>query len=171
MLASSSLLRSVPLTQQRNVAAFRPIRLAPVAARRVVQVVRAAAETAEAVTSVVAEKPTGPKVGVAHVKYQRGSVFKVRRVLDTIRGKSYEEALVLMEYMPYRACEKIIKVLMSAAANAKNNQGAMKSKLFVSEAFADGGPAQKRMQFRAQGRATKILKPTYHMSLKVTERS
>lgn len=38
---------------------------------------------------------------------------QVRRLLDVIRGKSYEDALVLMEYMPYRACEPILKVLMS----------------------------------------------------------
>ncbi len=38
---------------------------------------------------------------------------QVRRVLDTIRGRSYEDALILMEYMPYRACEKIVKALIS----------------------------------------------------------
>lgn len=38
---------------------------------------------------------------------------QVRRVLDTIRGRSYEEALILMEYMPYKACEKILKALIS----------------------------------------------------------
>jgi large subunit ribosomal protein L22 len=41
---------------------------------------------------------------------------QVRRVLDTIRGRSYEDALILMEYMPYRACEKIIKALISVRA-------------------------------------------------------
>lgn len=39
--------------------------------------------------------------------------LQARRVLDTIRGRSYEEAIMLMEYMPYRACEKIIKCLKS----------------------------------------------------------
>lgn len=37
-------------------------------------------------------------------------------MLDTIRGRSYEDALILMEYMPYRACEKIIKALISVRA-------------------------------------------------------
>lgn len=40
---------------------------------------------------------------------------QVRRVLDTIRGCSYEDALVLMEYMPYRACERIVKALISVS--------------------------------------------------------
>ena len=41
------------------------------------------------------------------VCYLRGvhmSPYKVRRVLDVIRGKSYEECLIMLEFMPYRAC-------------------------------------------------------------------
>ena len=41
---------------------------------------------------------------------------KVRRVLDVIRGRSYEDAIVMMEYMPYRACEHIIKALKSVSS-------------------------------------------------------
>ncbi len=39
-----------------------------------------------------------------------------------------------------------------AAANAKHNQGALKTKLYVSECFADEGPRLKRARPRAQGR-------------------
>ena len=39
--------------------------------------------------------------------------LQVRRVLDQIRGRSYEEALMILEYTPYRACELIIKTLVS----------------------------------------------------------
>ena len=38
---------------------------------------------------------------------------QVRRVLDQIRGRSYEESLMILEYTPYRACESIIKLLVS----------------------------------------------------------
>lgn len=69
-----------------------------------------------------------------------------------MRGKTYEEALILAEYMPYRACERILKALISAAANAKHNQGALKSKLRVTECYADQGPYLKRARPRAQGR-------------------
>jgi hypothetical protein len=44
-------------------------------------------------------------------------------VLDVIRGRSYEEALMLVEYMPYRACEKIVKVLMSVRGGAGARAG------------------------------------------------
>jgi hypothetical protein len=51
----------------------------------------------------------------------RMSPHKVRRVADQIRGKSYEEALMILQFMPYKACNPILKLLYSAAANAKNN--------------------------------------------------
>lgn len=123
------------------------------------------------VVCAVAAAEAETKSGVAKLRFQRGSVFKVRRVLDTIRGESYENALILMEYMPYRACEKIIKALMSAAANAKHNQSASKSKLYVSEAMADQGPMYKRFTERAQGRAFRINKPTFHLEIKLEERA
>ena len=105
----------------------------------------------------------------AVAKYIRMSPFKVRRVLDQIRGRSYREALIILEFMPYKACEEIIKVLRSAVANAEHNNGMNPAKLVVSTAFADGGPALKRFRPRAQGRAYKIRKPTCHITVAVAE--
>lgn len=45
-----------------------------------------------------------------------------------------------------------VALLLQAASNAKNNNGAQKSKLYVAEAFADQGPILKRFRCRAQGR-------------------
>ena len=64
-------------------------------------------------------------------KYIRMSPSKVRRVLRQIQGKSYKDALVLLEFMPYASCEPISKVLRSAAANAQNNMNLDETKLFV----------------------------------------
>ena len=101
-------------------------------------------------------------------KYIRMSPSKVRRVLQQIQGKSYKEALILLEFMPYASCEPIIKVLRSAAANAKNNFGYDETKLLVKSAFADQGPVMKRFRPRAQGRAYRILKATSHITIVVT---
>ena len=92
-----------------------------------------------------------------------------RRVLDQIRGRTYEEAIMMLEYMPYRACEPILKTLLSAGANAKNNMGLKKAKLVVAECFADEGPVMKRAQPRAQGRPFPILKPTCHVTIRLQE--
>ncbi len=106
----------------------------------------------------------------ATAKYIRMSPFKVRRVLDQIRGRSYREALIILEFLPYRACEPVLKVLRSAAANAENNQGLDLTDLFVSRAYADQGPSLKRFRPRAQGRAYRIQKPTCHITIAVSPR-
>jgi large subunit ribosomal protein L22 len=103
----------------------------------------------------------------AIARYIRMSPHKVRRVLDQIRGRSYREALIILEFMPYRACEPVLKTLRSAAANAEHNQGLDRADLVVSTAFADQGPTLKRYRPRAQGRAYQIRKPTCHITIAV----
>ncbi|BAU67078.1 50S ribosomal protein L22 [Stanieria sp. NIES-3757] len=103
----------------------------------------------------------------AIARYVRMSPYKVRRVLDQIRGRQYREALIILEFMPYKACEPILKVLRSAVANAEHNAGLDPSSLVVSQAYADGGPAFKRYRPRAQGRAYQIRKPTCHITVAV----
>lgn len=103
----------------------------------------------------------------AIARYIRMSPHKVRRVLDQIRGRSYREALIILEFMPYRACDPVLKVLRSAAANAEHNEGLDRASLVVSQAFADAGPSLKRFRPRAQGRAYQIRKPTCHITVAV----
>ncbi len=103
----------------------------------------------------------------AIARYIRMSPHKVRRVLDQIRGKTYRDALIILEFMPYRACDPVLKVLRSAVANAEHNRGLDPKTLVISQAFADGGPALKRFRPRAQGRAYQIRKPTCHITVAV----
>lgn len=111
--------------------------------------------------------PTDTTEVKAIARYVRMSPFKVRRVLDQIRGRSYREALIILEFMPYRACEPILKVLRSAAANAEHNQGYNRASLVISQAYADQGPSLRRFRARAQGRAYQIRKPTCHITVAV----
>ncbi|MUL38668.1 50S ribosomal protein L22 [Gloeocapsopsis dulcis] len=103
----------------------------------------------------------------ASARYIRMSPYKVRRVLDQIRGRSYREALIILEFMPYRACDPILKVLRSAVANAEHNVGLDPAGLKITQAYADQGPVLKRFQPRAQGRAYQIRKPTCHITVAV----
>jgi large subunit ribosomal protein L22 len=104
----------------------------------------------------------------AIARYIRMSPHKVRRVLDQIRGRSYREALIILEFMPYRSCDPILKVLRSAVANAEHNAGMDPATLVISQAFADQGPSLKRFRPRAQGRAYQIRKPTCHITVAVS---
>jgi large subunit ribosomal protein L22 len=104
---------------------------------------------------------------LAHGRYIRGSVSKVRRVLDQIRGRTYRDALIMLEFMPYRSTGPITKVLRSAVANAEHNLGLDPAVLVISQATADMGPSLKRFRPRAQGRAYAIKKQTCHISIGV----
>nr|QYB18983.1 ribosomal protein L22 [Climaconeis cf. scalaris]QYB19170.1 ribosomal protein L22 [Climaconeis cf. scalaris] len=106
---------------------------------------------------------TKPVKAVA--KYIRMSPHKIRRVLNQIRGRSYKNALMILEFLPYSASGPVWQVIHSAAANAKHNYGLEKKKLIIDKVFADEGPKLKRIQPRAQGRAYKILKPTCHITV------
>ena len=103
----------------------------------------------------------------AEAKYIRMSLHKIRRVIDQLRGRSYQEALMILEFLPYDASGPIWQVIHSAAANAKHNYGLDKKKLIIDQIFADEGAKIKRIRPRAQGRAYKILKPTCHITVSV----
>jgi large subunit ribosomal protein L22 len=104
-------------------------------------------------------------------RYIRMSPRKVRRVLNQIRGKSYEEALMLLEFMPYKACGPVWQVIYSAAANAEHNLKLNKENLIISEAFSNQGPIFRRFRPRAQGQGFGIRKPTCHIAITVQEKS
>jgi large subunit ribosomal protein L22 len=98
-------------------------------------------------------------------RYIRMSPLKVRRILNQIRGKTYPEALMLLEFMSYRACGPIWQLLYSAAANAKYKFNLGKTNLIISQAFANQGPIFSRFRLRAKGRTYSIRKPTCHIEI------
>lgn len=105
----------------------------------------------------------------------RQSPYKMRLVIDQIRGMGVNEALALLKFSRKHAAVQIAKVLQSAVANAE--QAARRSgeavdvdELFVTHAVVNEGPALKRFMPAAQGRATPIRKRTSHVEIVVAER-
>ena len=80
----------------------------------------------------------------AQAKYIRQSPYKVRRVLDLVRGLPVDEARVVLEFTNRKAAGTVIKVLDSAVANAEHNFALDADELVVAEAYADEGPTLKR---------------------------
>jgi large subunit ribosomal protein L22 len=107
----------------------------------------------------------------AHARYIRQSPYKVRQVLDLIRGLPVEEAEQVLAFTPRAASEPVRKVLRSAVANAEHNHALDADELVVAEAFADEGPTLRRFRPRARGRATRIRKRTSHITVVVAELS
>jgi large subunit ribosomal protein L22 len=105
----------------------------------------------------------------AQATHVRQSPYKVRRVLDLVRGLPVDEARVVLEFTNRKAAGTIVKVLNSAVANAEHNFALDADELYVAEAYADEGPTLKRWRPRARGRATKIRKRTSHITIIVAE--
>ncbi|MEE0867908.1 MAG: 50S ribosomal protein L22 [Clostridia bacterium] len=106
----------------------------------------------------------------AVLRYARISPRKVNIVNDLIRNKNVGVARGILMNTPKAASELLIKLLDSAVANAENNFGMDKDKLYVAEIYANAGPMLKRIRPRAQGRAFRIMKRTSHITIVVKEK-
>ena len=100
----------------------------------------------------------------------RLSPRKTRLVIDMIRGKDIQPALNILKFSPQPSAKLIAKLLKSAVANAEQKGVSDVDKLFVKTIFVDGGAVLKRFLPRAMGRASKIRKPTSHISVVLSEK-
>jgi large subunit ribosomal protein L22 len=107
----------------------------------------------------------------AQNRFVRQSPYKVRRVLDLVRGLPVEEAEHVLRLTNRAAATPIVKTLKSAVANAEHNHALDAEDLVVAEAYADEGPTLKRYRPRARGRATLIRKRTSHITIVVADRN
>ena len=106
----------------------------------------------------------------ARARFIRQSPYKVRRVLELVRGLPVGEARVVLDHTNRKAADVVKKCLDSAVANAEHNLALDADDLFVSQAYADEGPTLKRWRPRARGRATRINKRTSHITIVVADR-
>jgi large subunit ribosomal protein L22 len=116
---------------------------------------------------------TGPKTNErdgtrAVLRHARLSPYKVREVLDLVRGRPGHEAEDILRFSERDAGFVVGKLLRSAVANAENNDNLDPEELYVSACFADEGPTIKRWRPRARGRATRIRKRTTHITVIVS---
>lgn len=108
----------------------------------------------------------------ARARYLRVSPQKTRLVLDMIRGKAVEQALNILRFSNKAVAKPLHKLLWSAIANAKENDGIKdEGALYVAEAFADPGPSLKRIRAQSMGRAFQVLHRTSHVTLVLQERA
>ena len=94
---------------------------------------------------------------------------KARLVVDLVRGKSVQEADTILRNINKEAARLTIKVLTSAVANAENNLGLDKTKLYVKEAYVNEGQTMKRMKFGSRGHVDPIKKRTSHITIVVSD--
>ena len=107
----------------------------------------------------------------ATLKYLRTSAYKVREVLDLIRGLDVDDARHVLQFSERGPARDVLKVLNSAVANADHTLNIPADELKVVLAYADEGPTIKRWRPRARGRATRIRKRTCHLTIVVARLS
>ncbi|MBQ4470260.1 MAG: 50S ribosomal protein L22 [Synergistaceae bacterium] len=110
------------------------------------------------------------KTATAMTRNARISPYKLRQVLELIRGKSAAKAVVILKFSDKRAAGIILKVLNSAMANAEHNYGMDLDKLYVHEAFANQGPMMKRFRPVSMGRAHPYVHKLSHVTITLGER-
>ncbi len=102
-------------------------------------------------------------------KYIRISPQKARLVADVVRGMNVDKAITTLKFMPKKGAAIIRQVIESAVANATQDDRVDVDNLFVKKIDIDGGPSLKRIMPRAQGRATRIIKRTSHITVILDE--
>ncbi len=105
----------------------------------------------------------------------RQSPYKMRLVIDQIRGMMVNDALALLKFSKKHAAVQISKTLESAVANAEQtaraaNESLDVDQLYVKTATIDEGPKLKRWMPAAMGRATPVHKRTSHVTIVVAEK-
>jgi len=105
----------------------------------------------------------------AKLSFVRLSPQKARLVIDMVRGKRVQEALNILKFSPQRAAEIVAKLVSSAVANAEQKGVGDVDRLFVKSIFVDQGPVLRRFMPKGRGSASRIRKPTSHITVVLGE--
>jgi large subunit ribosomal protein L22 len=121
-----------------------------------------------------AERKAGPYL--ATQRSARQSPYKMRLVIDEIRGKTVNDALAYLAFSKKGAAKQIEKTLRSAVANAEhlsreNNTALDVDALYISRTVVNEGPKLKRFMPAAMGRATPVQKRTSHIEIELSEKT
>lgn len=117
--------------------------------------------------SAMAEE-NAQKTARASLHFHTIAPRKMRMVVDLIRGRPVEDALLALRFCRRGGAPVVAKLLRSAVANAESKDLDV-DRLRVTLAFVDGGPVLKRFRPMPQGRAGRIRKRTSHVVVQLTE--
>ena len=107
----------------------------------------------------------------ATLRYNRQSPYKMRKVLKAVRGCSVGTALNYLQFSPEKASVAIEKTIRSAIANLMQNENSNDVDpdiLKIKEAYVDQGPVMKRFRAASMGRASRLRRPSSHLTIILT---
>ena len=108
---------------------------------------------------------------IARKRFIRQSPYKIRYVLNMVKGLKVEAAVNKLSLTNKKASSYIIEVLNSAVSNMMNIESDVNSdSLYIKTAYVDEGPVMKRFRPAAMGRATGIRKRTSHLTIIISSK-
>jgi len=94
---------------------------------------------------------------------------KVRPLVDLVRGKKVDEALIILKFTPTPKALIVSKLVQSAASNAENNFQIDPADLKIVKIYADEARSLRRYRPRSRGRTSPIRKRSSHITVIVAE--
>jgi len=107
----------------------------------------------------------------AILRYNRQSPYKVRKVLNAVRGYNVGNAINYLHFSPEKASIAIEKTIRSAVANLMQNENTndiYPDTLKIKEAYVNQGPVMKRFRAASMGRASRLRRPSSHLTIVIT---
>ena len=101
----------------------------------------------------------------ALTRYAHMSPKKMREVARTIQGRKAPAAVEYLMLIPRKSARLIAKTLISAIANAENNNNLSADSLIVKSAIIENGPVLKRFKAGARGTAMPRRKKMSHIRI------
>nr|WVH39634.1 ribosomal protein L22 [Cleistocactus hyalacanthus] len=106
----------------------------------------------------------GRRETYAFGRYMRISVHKAQRIINQIRGCSYNDAATILSFLPYKASDPISDVLKNAVATAEYETGLDRTEFFIKKIEVNKGTKRTKLKPRAQGRHHIIKRYTCHIT-------
>ena len=106
----------------------------------------------------------------ARLKFTRISPQKLRPVAELLRGKSIDDGLNILRFIPKKGARLLERVLKSALSNATENFKKDEENLYISKVMIDEGPRIKRFRPVAYGRAHPFKKKLSHITIELGEK-
>ena len=103
-------------------------------------------------------------------RYNKQSARKIRKVLNKVRGTKVNNAIDYLHFSSEKASVLIEKTIRSAVSNimqVDENNNVNIDSLLIKEAYVNQGPVMKRFRAASMGRASKLRRPTSHLTIVV----
>jgi large subunit ribosomal protein L22 len=104
----------------------------------------------------------------AYLKELHLAPRKVSLVAALVRGRTVEDALVILNHTPKRAAKPLAKLIASARANATNNHSLKADGLKIVTLSVTSGPRLKRFRPVSRGMAHPFQKRTTNVLVEIT---